>query len=134
MTTGVSAVRNSGGCLKCAITKKSGKLSCCARGGAWFKNCGDVGDSKFDHTWIEGIQSCQGFTRSVSAKSSLQVMVHHAKSTIYSLNSTLSRRVTGHKMNIYQDGDSNNSITNLRECAEYTKIIICLCFFILGFN
>ena len=27
--------------------EKSGKLSCCARGGAWFNNCGDAGDAKF---------------------------------------------------------------------------------------
>ena len=45
-------------CPKCNITKKSGTLSCCARGGAWFKNCGDVGDTQFDHTWAEGIEAC----------------------------------------------------------------------------
>ena len=46
-------------CLKCGTTKKSGKQSCCARGGDWFKQCGDAGDQKFDHTWAEGIQSCK---------------------------------------------------------------------------
>ena len=46
-------------CLKCG-TKKSGKLSCCARGGTWFQNCGDPGDSKFEHTWNEGINACRG--------------------------------------------------------------------------
>ena len=46
-------------CPKCGTTKKSGELSCCARGGAWFKNCGDVGDTKFGHTWAEGIQACE---------------------------------------------------------------------------
>ena len=39
--------------------KKSGKLSCCTRGGAWYGNCGDPGDSRFDHTWFEGILSCK---------------------------------------------------------------------------
>ena len=53
-------------CPKCGNTKKSGKLSCCARDGAWFKNCGDAGDSNFDHTWIEGIQACKSM--SVSAE------------------------------------------------------------------
>ena len=47
-------------CSKCGVSKKSGKLSCCARGGAWFKNCGDIGDSKFDHAWSEGMQACEG--------------------------------------------------------------------------
>ena len=46
-------------CPKCAINKKSGRVSCCARGGAWFKNCGDAGDANFDHTWVEGIQACK---------------------------------------------------------------------------
>ena len=46
-------------CPKCGVTKKSGKRSCCARGGAWFENCGDPGDSKFDHTWDEGVGACK---------------------------------------------------------------------------
>ena len=50
---------SSGRCPKCGTTKKSDTRSCCARGGAWFKNCGDVGDTKFDHTWSEGIQACE---------------------------------------------------------------------------
>ena len=48
-------------CSKCALTqpKEFGQLSCCARGGAWFKNCGDPGNYKFDHTWLEGILACK---------------------------------------------------------------------------
>ena len=46
-------------CSKCGIIKKSGQLSCCARGGAWLNNCGDPGDSSFEHTWIEGIEACE---------------------------------------------------------------------------
>ena len=46
-------------CPKCGITKKSGKRSCCARGGAWFRNCGDAGDAKFEHTWAEGAHACK---------------------------------------------------------------------------
>ena len=45
-------------CPKCGVAKRTGKSSCCARGGAWFKNCGDRGDPNFDYTWYEGIQSC----------------------------------------------------------------------------
>ena len=59
-TTGVSAVSsNSSGCGKCA-TNRAGKLSCCAPGGAWFKNCGDADDTQFDHTWTDGIEACTG--------------------------------------------------------------------------
>ena len=46
-------------CPKCGTSKKSGKRSCCARGGAWFKNCGDEDDLKFEHTWFQGIQACE---------------------------------------------------------------------------
>ena len=48
-------------CDNCGvINKKSGiKRSCCVRGGDWFKNCGNPGDSKFDHTWAEGIDACK---------------------------------------------------------------------------
>ena len=46
-------------CPKCVKINKSGKRSCCARGGAWFKTCGDVIDTQFRHTWAEGIQACK---------------------------------------------------------------------------
>ena len=45
-------------CPKCGTDKRSGKRTCCAPGGAWVKKCGIPGDSKFDHTWLEGIQAC----------------------------------------------------------------------------
>ena len=45
------------GCPKCG-SFTSGKRSCCAPGGAWFEQCGGPGDSKFEHTWFEGIQAC----------------------------------------------------------------------------
>ena len=44
-------------CPNCGMIK-SGKLSCCAPDGAWAKNCGS-GDSRFDHTWAEGIRACK---------------------------------------------------------------------------
>ena len=46
-------------CPKCGTTGKSGKLSCCGRGGSWFGNCGNAENTKFGHTWYEGIQSCK---------------------------------------------------------------------------
>ena len=47
------------GCPKCG-SFKSGRYTCCAPGGAWFKNCGSPGDSKFEHTWSEGVEACKG--------------------------------------------------------------------------
>ena len=46
-------------CSKCGTVKKSGKLSCCARGGAWFQKCGDAAGRNVDHTWAEGIEACK---------------------------------------------------------------------------
>ena len=45
-------------CPKCGVDK-DGALSCCFRNGAWFKKCGNPGDSKFEHTWLEGNQACK---------------------------------------------------------------------------
>ena len=45
-------------CPKCGVNKKSGKGSCCARGGSWFQKCGDEGDTTFEHTWGEGMLAC----------------------------------------------------------------------------
>ena len=33
-------------------------MSCCGRGGSWFKNCGG-GNTKLQHTWYEGIRACK---------------------------------------------------------------------------
>lgn len=61
VTASLTTPSNNSKCLKCGVMKKSGKRSCCTRGGAWYKSCGDVGDSSVDHTWFEGIQACKDF-------------------------------------------------------------------------
>ena len=45
-------------CRKCGTIGKSNKVSCCARGGSWFKDCGSAANVKLRHTWHEGIQAC----------------------------------------------------------------------------
>ena len=62
-TTSISSV-----CLACGTIKKSGKLSCCARGGSWFGDCAatviaDWFIAEVQHTWYEGIQACKGRQR-----------------------------------------------------------------------
>ena len=124
---------NTNGCPKCGTTKKSGKLSCCARGGAWFKNCGDAGDTKFDHTWAEGIQACQGFTTSISVKSALQADLLHNPSVIaYPINTALSGSTAQKfRTNIYRpDSVLNTVTTNTKTRVELTKIIVCICVFL----
>ena len=46
-------------CTKCSTTPKSGRMSCCGPGGSWFGSCGASGNSKFKHTWYEGIRACE---------------------------------------------------------------------------
>ena len=67
-------------CSKCG-TLKTGKRSCCARGGAWFENCGNVGDDDFEYTWYEGIQACKGATNSIPGKA-------QSESVLYDTNTT----------------------------------------------
>ena len=55
-------------CRKCGTIGKSGKSSCCGRGGSWFRNCGNAGNVKNSHTWYEGIQVCN--TRSQPKRAS----------------------------------------------------------------
>ena len=47
-------------CRRCGTIEKSGKSSCCGRGGSWFRNCGSA---KLDHTWYEGIQVCKAWAQ-----------------------------------------------------------------------
>ena len=46
-------------CPRCGTIAKSGQMSCCGRGGSWFKSCGGAGNTKLQHTWHEGIQACK---------------------------------------------------------------------------
>ena len=56
----VAATPISSVCLECGTIQKSGRMSCCGRGGSWFGNCGSAGNAFFGHTWSEGIRACKG--------------------------------------------------------------------------
>ena len=51
-------------CPRCGTIAESGRMSCCGRGGSWFKNCGGVGNAKLHHAWYEGIQACKARSQS----------------------------------------------------------------------
>ena len=55
----VNRVPTSTKCSKCGTFRKSGRVSCCAPGGAWFKNCGRAGNRNVDHMWSEGVAACR---------------------------------------------------------------------------
>merc|ERR1712224_104151 len=45
-------------CDKCVVSQNGGK-TCCGKGGSWEGQCGRIGDTKFQHTWVEGIKVCK---------------------------------------------------------------------------
>ena len=79
--------RSSKVCPKCGKGKKSGKLSCCARGGTWFEKCGDIDDSEADHTWVEGIQACN-IESMLPIPTHVQVMLRYEGVTTQTTNSS----------------------------------------------
>merc|ERR1712187_598118 len=46
-------------CPKCGKFGKSGKTSCCAPGGTWYKNCGGAANAKVAYTWPQGVKACK---------------------------------------------------------------------------
>ena len=97
-TTSASAI-GSTKCPKCGTVRKSGKLSCCARGGVWFKKCRDIDDSKAAHTWVEGIQACNYFKSSPPIEAPVQAMIQHESLIAQVTNTTWIRNVLKHQAN-----------------------------------
>ena len=123
-TTSVSDARRSGVCVKCGSIKVSGKYSCCARGGSWFKKCGDVGDTKLDHTWTEGIQACKSFGNSDTYKPPIRFMVHLGGIT-YPLNTTQSRNATKQHATIGRAGSMSNEFSaSSKDRFELAKVAV----------
>ena len=50
---------NTMACPKCGAFAKSGRVSCCAPRGAWYKNCGVAVNRNADHRWFEGVAACK---------------------------------------------------------------------------
>ena len=46
-------------CPKCDTFEKSGRVSCCAPGGAWYNSCGGAGNKNVKHRWFEGLDACK---------------------------------------------------------------------------
>ena len=114
------SVPNSGSrCAECGTIKKSSKRSCCASGGSWFANCGDAGDTKFDHTWVEGIQACKGFVTSVSGELPLQVMI----------DTPQPQNIIKQHKNIYRVGNLSNDVAaDSEHCVGLARVAIYMCF------
>ena len=59
-----STMENTMACPNCGTFKKSGRKSCCAPGGAWFKNCGGAHNKNVEHKWFEGVAACKRKSKS----------------------------------------------------------------------
>ena len=116
------------GCPNCGIAKKSGKGSCCAPGGAWFKNCGDAGDTKFDHTWTEGVQACKDVETSFAVESPRQAMLRYGGLTAHPVNDEWTRNKTQRHTNVNYNflvSDSGNTLC--KDYFELLTVVVCIC-------
>ena len=112
-------------CAKCGTIKKSGKRSCCARGGAWFKNCGTDDDTKFDHTWIEGINSCIAFGSSDLLTTTKKVVPLHARFFAHPMNTSQMRSSNQEDTNVHHASSmSNDGTANPGRFVELTQITV----------
>ena len=130
MRASLSAVgiQSNRSCSKCGVAKKAGRLSCCARGGAWFKSCGDAGDIQFDHTWAEGMQACKGFTSPNSVETPVRVMLNQAGIIDYppymshSQNTTTEQQTNVHDL----DNMQNDVGTDSEGSVAFPKVGVCV--------
>jgi len=59
-TPAATPAANAMECPKCGKFGKSGRVSCCAPGGAWFKKCGSSKNKKnVQYKWTEGTAACK---------------------------------------------------------------------------
>ena len=125
--TASSSKKSNNECPKCGTITKSGRRSCCARGGAWFKKCGDAGDSNYDHTWTEGIEACSQFSGLVSIISPAQVTLHHV-GVIAQRNKSKGVWITTRQKSMYPSGGlSNAGSANFKDCSGIAKVAESIC-------
>ena len=132
-TTSPHAVSSSNECPKCT-TNKAGKPSCCARGGSWFNNCGDAGDTQSAHTWVEGIQVCKVFATSVSVKPPVQVTRTPAQAIHNPLSAVHSQREQTH---IYHSVSMHNAMLvsqNAKTALALQKFLYAIVFYFYYLN
>ena len=134
-TTSLSLPSISNRCVKCEVVKKSDKRSCCARGGAWFKNCGDAGDTKFDHTWIEGVKACEGVVSLVLVESPIQEMLRQVGVTDPRLDAAVPTIIAQHQTDSSRHVNAFNvGATDSKECFTFAQVAVCICVLFVLFH
>ena len=110
-------------CPKCAAINKSGKLSCCAPGGAWFKNCGTSGNSNTDHTWVEGMQACRDMVSLASGKAEPQSILRNQTTTTRQLNDVEHQTIDSTLTATYDTPTGNSKINQLSHMVVLTNVL-----------
>mgnify|MGYP003341261771 CR=1 FL=1 len=102
-------------CHKCGIVAKSGKVSCCGRGGSWFGKCGRAGNGKVAFTWYEGVQTCKMQPRS-------EARTIRQSSGIQANNNRDSLQVIG--MAKYKTAIATTKTVSFASVNTYSKLIL----------
>ena len=115
-------------CPKCGTIKKSGKLSCCAPGGSWVKQCGNPGNSKFEHTWSEGIDACRSKFASVCicwSTCTAFVSVVHLLVRVFLNNAEISqRRMVPRRLSLNQSAPVATSAVSSRNPIKINSVVV----------
>ena len=80
-------------CPQCGTVQRSGKSSCCGRGGSWFGQCGNAGNKHFGHTWYEGIRVCNVRQTQVAAQQQLEAFQPDRNASSYNGSSHMNSQV-----------------------------------------
>ena len=103
-------------CPRCAMIKRSGKLSCCARSASWHKNCGGTGDSNFGHTWAEGLEACKNAER-------LSLVVTELNHTLFNQTSAPETIDTAQNRSVYSGGGGGMHDASSANCKVHDQIL-----------
>ena len=68
-------------CPKCGTFGKSGRVSCCAPGGAWYQNCGGATNENVHYRWSEGAEACKRKSEAYG-----MLVIHHGLSACYNVS------------------------------------------------
>ena len=107
-------------CPKCAVIMQTGQISCCARDGAWFGECGDEDDLNFGYTWGEGIEACNAFVSLFSVKEEAPPKLIQQNTSAQHPNNTL-------RSNLGQEGNAQSIIaidTDSAGCAISFSVFV----------
>ena len=123
-------------CPKCGSVRKSGRLSCCARGGAWFQKCGDVADTNVGYTWAEGFRACDyGFTSTRWFMIEAPLQARHDRIIVQPINATEQRNDTrkdnddihpSDNLSAGETADGEDRI-ELAKTAAFTSLLLIIC-------